>query len=222
MMHLARVIDLEDEKQLGRVRVEILSQVPEGLPDDEKIWAWPLVHGASLQGVGVSPTFYDVGTIVLVQFLDKHRQNAFIIGSYNKIPENDVKKHDVAKVARGENDVKKTKIKHEPDSSYGAKYPNNKTLTTKRGHVVEIDDTPDKERIHVFHRSGAYVELTPDGSIVVKGVKDMKILTGESMTTYSKGEMLVESDNTLNIKAKEINIQASGDVTIKGSKIKLN
>lgn len=222
MIYLGKVTDTADEKKLGRVKVEIISQSPDDLPDEEKLWAWPLNHGASLNGVGVAPVFYDVGTIVAISFLDKHRQHAFIIGSYCKIPENDEKKHDVAKVARGENDVKKEKIKHEPDTSYGAKYPNNKTITTKRGHVIEIDDTPDAERIHVFHRSGTYLEIAPDGRLTIKGVKDVYMLGAGKTTIYSKDKMLIETDSSLDIKAKTIDMNASGEVTVKGSKINLN
>lgn len=44
-------------------------------------------------------------------------------------------------------------------ADFKAKYPNNKTLETKSGHIFEIDDTPKFERIHVYHKNGSYIEM---------------------------------------------------------------
>ena len=48
----------------------------------------------------------------------------------------------------------------EPPSDYDTKYPYNFTHTTKSGHAIEIDDTPGHERIHWWHRSGSYEEIS--------------------------------------------------------------
>ncbi|HET8688098.1 MAG TPA: hypothetical protein VFM18_15795, partial [Methanosarcina sp.] len=41
-------------------------------------------------------------------------------------------------------------------SPYNATYPNNKVYESPTGHVIEIDDTPNSERLHVYHKSGSY------------------------------------------------------------------
>lgn len=45
-------------------------------------------------------------------------------------------------------------------TAYNTEYPYNTTYTTKSGHAIELDDTPGHERIHVWHRSGCYEEIS--------------------------------------------------------------
>jgi len=49
-------------------------------------------------------------------------------------------------------------------------YPNSSVLETPSGHVIEYDDTPSNERIRLFHTSGSYIEMKPDGTIIQKSV----------------------------------------------------
>ena len=60
----------------------------------------------------------------------------------------------------------------EPDPSevYGAVYPFNKVMASESGHVFEFDDTRDHERIHLFHRSGTFDEMQPNGDRVMKTI----------------------------------------------------
>ena len=48
----------------------------------------------------------------------------------------------------------------EMPSGYRAEYPYNTTYTTKSGHAIELDDTPGYERIHIWHKSGSYEEIS--------------------------------------------------------------
>ena len=52
----------------------------------------------------------------------------------------------------------------QPYSSYNTVYPFNKVMETESGHVMEFDDSPDGERIHLYHRKGSYLEIDPNGS----------------------------------------------------------
>ena len=54
----------------------------------------------------------------------------------------------------------------EPDSAFNGAYPYNKVTQTESGHIIEIDDTPGSERIHIYHKSGTYVEIDSNGSMV--------------------------------------------------------
>lgn len=45
-------------------------------------------------------------------------------------------------------------------TAYGTLYPYNTTYTTKSGHAIELDDTPGHERLHIWHRSGCYEEIS--------------------------------------------------------------
>jgi len=59
----------------------------------------------------------------------------------------------------------------EPNSTNDAStYPNNNVIETASGHVIEFDDTPNNERIRLYHTSGSYFEIKPDGTFVQKSV----------------------------------------------------
>ena len=45
-------------------------------------------------------------------------------------------------------------------TAYNTTYPYNTTYTTKSGHAIELDDTPGHERVHIWHRSGCYEEIS--------------------------------------------------------------
>ena len=48
----------------------------------------------------------------------------------------------------------------EMPTAYNTEYPYNLTYTTKSGHAIELDDTPGHERMHMWHRSGTYEEIS--------------------------------------------------------------
>ena len=48
--------------------------------------------------------------------------------------------------------------KVEPEPYYAAIYPYNNVYESESGHALEFDDTKDAERVHVYHRSGSYIE----------------------------------------------------------------
>ena len=60
----------------------------------------------------------------------------------------------------------------EPLPPYNAVYPYNHVQQTESGHVLEFDDTPDAERIHLYHRTGSFIEYHPDGTVVTKSVNE--------------------------------------------------
>jgi hypothetical protein len=59
-----------------------------------------------------------------------------------------------------------------PASLYGAKYPYNHVHQSESGHLIEVDDTPGKERLHRYHRTGTYEEIGALGQRVVKVVNE--------------------------------------------------
>ena len=51
----------------------------------------------------------------------------------------------------------------QPPTPYAAVYPFNHVYESESGHLVEIDDTPGKERLHWYHRAGTFTEFHPKG-----------------------------------------------------------
>lgn len=94
-------------------------------------------------------------------------------------------------------------IDYEPESTNNlSEYPYVKVLETESGHVIETDDTPNNERIRVFHKSGSYCEFKSNGDIVVHTENDdYKLVRGEFktqvfelMTIDAKGKLLINGE----------------------------
>ena len=68
------------------------------------------------------------------------------------------------------------------DSPYTAsQYPYNHVFESESGHVMEVDDTPDKERLLRYHKTGTFEEIHPDGQRVVKVVgKNYEIIADDN------------------------------------------
>ena len=59
-----------------------------------------------------------------------------------------------------------------PISPYAAQFPHNYVEESESGHVIQIDDTENAERLSVTHRAGTFIEVHPDGTQVAKIVGD--------------------------------------------------
>lgn len=100
----------------------------------------------------------------------------------------------------------------EPLSQFDARYPYNHVMETDRGHVFELDDTPDAERIQVFHRKGSFVEFHPDGTVVHRAVNNKYQITLEADNTYVGSNMNMSVVGSVNIIAgANTNISTVGD-----------
>ena len=60
---------------------------------------------------------------------------------------------------------------NQPEIPYNASYPFNHVFESESGHIFEIDDTKDNERLFTSHRTGTSQEIDKDGNQVniVKG-----------------------------------------------------
>ena len=56
----------------------------------------------------------------------------------------------------------------EPKVPWAAIYPYNHVHQTESGHIIEMDDTPNWERLHWYHRTGTFTEIHPTGIKVDK------------------------------------------------------
>ena len=97
---------------------------------------------------------------------------------------------------------------------YNARYPYNKVMETESGHVVEYDDTPENERIHVFHRSGTYHEIGPDGTKQSRVEGDEQKIVIRNSRVYIQGnwDVTVEGAHNLLVKSA-LNVEVRGDAT---------
>jgi len=61
------------------------------------------------------------------------------------------------------------------EGTYDAKYPYNWSMQSECGHIFDIDDTKDKERITLMHKSGSFIEFTAEGDILIKSKRFIRL-----------------------------------------------
>jgi uncharacterized protein YxjI len=104
----------------------------------------------------------------------------------------------------------------EPQVPYNASYPFNHTWTTEGGHVIEVDDTPGNERIHIYHKSGSFVEIDSIGTKVTKTVGDTYEIQERNGNLLVKGEMNITVEGDANFYMKNnANIDVDGNLNVK-------
>lgn len=205
------VEDVNDPEKLGRVKVRAFgyhNKDQNSLPTSQLPWAMVAgsAEGANTQGIGRTPHGLIKDSHVVGFFLDgKGAQLPMILFTYPGIKDG---MPDVNKLARGE--VVKKELDNAGDwseKSSGAAplYPHNKVIETTSGHIIEIDDTPGKERLHIMHKSGTFTELHTDGSMV-------RHVKGDDYTIVQKNQFIHVKGN--------VNLIVDGNVdeTIKGNK----
>ena len=81
--------------------------------------------------------------------------------------------------------------------------------------VIELDDTPNAERIHIYHKSGTYVEIDREGSVSYKVMGENYNIFTRNNRIYTQGNMDVTVDgaNTLLVK-NTLDVEVLGKTTI--------
>lgn len=222
------VVDIDDPEKMGRVKVKELighdayKDDPGGL-----LWCHVIMPptGANAKGIGASAIGLSLDSKVVGFRVDS--KLSYIIGSLPFAV--DDSNHSISSYARGNGPVKKDYYTGlgEKVTEYAAKYPYNSTITTESGHVLELDDTPKAERIHVYHKSGSYIEIFPDGSIVTKSMKDTSSITmNNHAISIIKGTLqIVAKEGDIQITTEKGNIDletTKGVINIRGPVIGLN
>jgi hypothetical protein len=234
------VEDREDPKKLGRVRVRIYNVHPftaGGAPDtvnvptDHLPWATVInsiisagILGVNKDGVGISPTGMMVGSTVFGFFADgRESQIPVILGTLaglvgtqedNELPKSATGVNSAAQIKESKKVNSASPFPGEPSSAFNAKYPYNKVLRTESGHLIEIDDTVSKERIHIMHKTGTYIEIDSDGQVVIKSVDDKFDITTKDNNVYVGGNVNLYVGGDVNVRVKgKVDIMTDGTFT---------
>lgn len=129
----------------------------------------------------------------------------------------------------------------EPETPYNAIYPLNKVIRTKRGLLIEMDDScteqdadgrsadevaklsdqnptyrdgrklqkpvTSHQRIHIWHPTGTFVEIHPDGTLVIRTRVDRHVVIGSPRTVghdrlhvYGNWDVVTEGHCTMHVK----------------------
>lgn len=107
----------------------------------------------------------------------------------------------------------------EPEPTYNSRYPYNHVYESESGHVLEFDDTPGAERIHLWHNTGTYFEITgkpgQEGDTQLKIVGKCFITVMENAYIHVEGPASITSQGEMNLYSKDdLNIQVDGDMKV--------
>lgn len=101
-----------------------------------------------------------------------------------------------------------------------------KSIITRGGHTIELDDTKDKEKITIKDKDGSIITFdTKEKSLFVQSAetmefsaKNVKIIAEENIELQAKGEIKTASEKDTSILSKgAINTQADKDASITSS-----
>jgi len=146
-------------------------------------------------------------------------------------PTNDYNGSDTNKLARGEvqGTIVQTKNKNrmigaklpngmswsQPESPYKGEYPYNKVTNTERGHIIEIDDTPGAERLHIYHRSGTFIEIDANGSVIKRAMGSNYEIVDKNGYISIAGKADISINGECNIfVGNDANIEVEGDTNL--------
>lgn len=215
--------DINDPLNVGRVKVRCFGWHTEDkavLQTKDLPWAQIMMPttSASHLGIGRSPTGLLNGSHVVGFFMDGTRaQMPMIIGSFHGVPEipdtpnlaydawesdkisidkKNLRVENIPKARRYDEDDTSTWSEPLQRGNTESLYPSNHVTQTESGHAFEVDDTPNAERIHQYHKSGTFYEIQPDGSRSTK---------------------IVSSDYEIVVNDKNVYIQGDCNITVKGN-----
>lgn len=191
------------------------------------LWAFIMVPSTSPaeSGIGITPNWLNVNTTVFGVFLDgAYRNMPMILGALNQNKPEPVG-HGISRLASGDDIPRNLTPKEEQvgvDRNRNPVYKDNKVLTTSAkdnpkivNHIIELDDTPENERILVKHKSGSYVEFFHDGNMMIKSANSNYDVAIKNKEIFVNGNVIIKADNATTIEAK--NIILKGSVTVYGS-----
>jgi uncharacterized protein involved in type VI secretion and phage assembly len=192
MAEPAIVVDNADPKNKGRVKVRFTWQ------DKPYTTNWIQVQTPDAGSSGAVPKnrgfFFipEIGDQVLVGFLHADPSRPYVAGSlYHR---------DITKGAEPDNNVK--------------------TIITRSGHTIKLDDSKGSEKIQVYDIKGNIVEIdTDENNITIFANNDITVTAVETMTLNAKNlNINVTEDMNTSVGGKKT-INVAGDISVAGTNI---
>ena len=103
---------------------------------------------------------------------------------------------------------------------YNSKYPFNHVFMTESGHIMEFDDTPYSERIHIFHKSGTFTEIDANGTQVNRIVGDSYEILERNGYVHIKGAVNITVEGDANIQVNNnanMNVRGNMNTAVAGA-----
>jgi len=105
----------------------------------------------------------------------------------------------------------------EPVSAYATTYPKNKVFRSEKGIIIEIDDTTDNVRLHVYHPSGTRMEVDDIGNMVehIKAKKTTVIIGDENIEVKGDQNTTVGGNHGVKVGSNgKVVITGNYDITV--------
>lgn len=100
----------------------------------------------------------------------------------------------------------------QPIPPYSARYPYNHVYQSESGHILEFDDTPDNERVHLYHRAGTFIEIDSNGTEVHKIIGDGYQIFARDNNVVISGNCNITVEGSANLYVKNnAELQVDGD-----------
>lgn len=251
------VVDVDDLTKSGRVRIKVYPMF-ESVDDDVLPWAIPAdqTFGGSANIGSSAVPIVDSHVFCFFENGD-HRFPVYFASApaiQNDVPDipilSDKDDGTVAAIDAASSISVSTAFGgswDEPTSAYAAVYPKNKVFRSETGIIIEIDDTPDNVRFHIYHPSGSRLEIDDSGNTVEHVVatkttvivndNNIEVQGNQNTTTGSKHGVKIGTDGKVDVgnnydivvgsncnitTGSNVTINASGSVNITGTSISLN
>jgi predicted chitinase len=99
----------------------------------------------------------------------------------------------------------------QPIVPYNGSYPYNHVFESESGHIQEFDDTPLNERIHLYHKTGSFLEIDCNGTQVNRIVGNGYQIIDKNGYIYISGACTITAEGTTNIFVNaDANIKVAG------------
>jgi hypothetical protein len=108
----------------------------------------------------------------------------------------------------------------EPKEPYDAKYPFNRVFESERkgfvdGHLIEIDDTPGAERIHLWHKKGSWLSVHPNGQMLRRSTHDdYTMIVGDQYNYIDTNQYITIAEDRRVLVMRNVVEETSGTVKI--------
>jgi len=104
----------------------------------------------------------------------------------------------------------------QPQIPFNAEYPFNKVIQSESGHIIEMDDTPGSERVHIYHKNGTFIELDQSGSVVekTKGSQYRFVDKNDHLSVGGQARISISGDMKVYC-AANVDMEVDGDVNLK-------
>lgn len=211
----AIVVDNNDPELLGRIRLKVPEIFGENLITD---WAFGKVGITGSDGTHEKGDFHipNIGDAVWCEFESGNPNYPVWSGTWysqNTPP---------PALAQGTADSTVQSVfpaTPEVKDPYAAKYPYNHVFKTLSGHTVEFDDTPEHERIKIYHASGTFVDIDTAGNVRIKVVGNVYSEVNGDVSERIHGDVIrvIEGNHTQYVIGdEELNVDGYNTTTVKG------